>query len=105
MLDIQCPICKSEYEIELNISIKTKGMTVFRGSMAFLGNLADVNALLDFIRETFKESPTLRKEVLINRLVEACDIPHRDACHFVEKLQEEGFMYEPKLGELGWIGD
>ena len=104
MTTLQCPVCKNEFEIELDISIKTKGLTVFRGRMGFLGKLADVDALLDFIRGSFKESPRLRKAVLIDRLVEVCGIPHSDACHFVEKLKQEGFMYEPRQEELGWIG-
>ncbi len=106
MTAIQCPMCKNEFEIELDISVKTKGLTVFRGRMDFLGKLQDVNALLQFIKETFKDSPRLKKQVLINRLVEVCGIPQGDACHFVEKLQEEGYMYEPEIGkeELVFIG-
>jgi hypothetical protein len=97
-------MCKNEFEIELDISVKTKGLTVFRGRMDFLGNLQDVNALLDFIRDSFRDKQQLHKKVLINRLTETCGIPHSDACHFVEKLLLEGFMYEPKPEELVFIG-
>ncbi len=97
-------MCKNEFEIELDISVKTKGLTVFRGRMDFLGNLTDVNALLDFIRDSFHDKKQLHKQVLINRLMENCGIPHSDACHFVEKLLLEGFMYEPRPDELVFIG-
>lgn len=106
MTTIQCPMCKNEFEIELDISVKTKGLVVFRGRMDFLGNLQDVNSLLDFIRDTFRESPRIKKQALIKRLVDTCGIPAGDASHFIEKLQLEGYMYEPepRKEELVFIG-
>ena len=104
MTTIQCPMCKNEFEIELDISVKTKGLTVFRGRMGFLGKLEDVNALMEFIRESFKGRSRLKKEVLINKLSDECGIPHSDAHHFIDKLREEGFMYEPAKEELAFIG-
>ncbi len=99
-------MCKNDFEIELDISVKTKGLVVFRGRMDFLGKLQDINALLDFIKDRFRDSPRLKKQFLINQLVCMCGIPKGDACHFVEKLQEEGYMYEPETGkeELVFIG-
>ena len=97
-------MCKNEFEIELDISIKTKGLTVFRGRMGFLGSLEDVNALMQFIKEEFKGKERLRREVLVNKLVSECGIPEGDADHFVEKLREEGFIFEPVKEELAFIG-
>jgi len=97
-------MCKNEFEIELDISVKTKGLTVFRGRMGFLGRLEDVNSLMEFIKEAFKGSSRLSKKVLIDKLTEECGIPHSDAHHFVDKLREEGFMYEPVKEELAFIG-
>ena len=96
-------MCKNEFEIELDISVKTKGLTVFRGRMGFLGKLEDVNALMEFIKEAFQGKKRLQKKVLIDRLISECNIPRRDACHFVEKLREEGFIYEPARNELAFI--
>ena len=104
MTKIQCPVCKNQFTIELDISVRTKGLTVFRGRLDFLGNLEDVYALMDFVREAFKNKPKLHKQVLIDKLVDECGIPHSDACHFVEKLQQEGFIYEPENEELVFIG-
>lgn len=104
MTTIQCPLCKNEFEIELDISIKTKGLIVFRGRMGFLGNLQDVNALLDYIREAFKDKQKLEKQILVDMLANDCGIPHNDACHFIEKLLLEGFMYERRPEELVFIG-
>ena len=104
MTNIQCPVCKNEFEIELDISVKTKGLTVFRGRMGFLGKLEDVNALMNFIKEAFGGKKKLKKKVLINKLVDTCGIPDSDAHHFVEHLQQEGFMYEPGNEELVFIG-
>lgn len=104
MTKILCPVCKNEFEIELDISVRTKGLTVFRGKMAFLGRLTDVNQLMDFIRETFEYSPRIKKQILIDKLEQVCGIPHSDACHFIEKLRDEGFMYEPRNDELAFIG-
>ncbi len=104
MTCIQCPVCKNQFAIELDISVKTRGLTVFRGRMDFLGNLEDVNALLDFVRSAFLSSPLLHKQTLIDKLVQKCGIPRRDAHHFVEKLQQEGFIYEQENDELVLIG-
>ena len=104
MTTIQCPMCKNEFEIELDISVKTKGLTVFRGRMGFLGKLEDVHALMEYIRHAFKGRKKLHRKVLIGKLVCECGIPENDAHHFVDKLQEEGFMYEPVKEELAFIG-
>ena len=100
MANIQCPMCKKHFAIDIDISIKTRGLTVFRGFIGFLGNLKDANALLGFIRETFGNRPSLNKHVLINRLVEECGIPPEDACRFIQKLQQEGFVSGPENGDL-----
>ncbi len=55
MVAIQCPVCKGAFEIEMDISIRTKGMTVFRGQMGFVGKLADVKAVMDFVQQTFEQ--------------------------------------------------
>ena len=60
MTTIQCPVCKNDFEIELDISIKTKGLTVFRGKMGFLGKLEDVNALLKQFRQMQKMMKQLK---------------------------------------------
>ena len=104
MVVVQCPVCRKQLEIDIDISMKTKGLVVFRGRVVFLGNLGDVESLLGFIRDTFRDQPRLRKEVLIDRLVGVCGIPYSDACHFVEQLQREGFMYEPAQEVLEFIG-
>ncbi len=104
MTCIQCPVCKNQFAVELDISVKTRGLTVFRGRMDFLGNLEDVNALLDFVRSAFMSSPRLQKQTLIDKLVQKCGIPRSDAHHFVEKLQQEGFIYEQENDELVLIG-
>lgn len=104
MTSIQCPVCKNQFAIELDISVKTRGLTVFRGRLDFLGNLGDVNALLDFIRLAFQSTPRLQKQALVDKLVKSCGIPRSDAHHFVEKLQQEGFIYEQRNDELVLIG-
>lgn len=104
MTVVQCPVCKKQLEIDIDISMKTKGLVVFRGRVVFLGKLDDINSLLDFVRHTFRDRPRLRKQVLIDRLVEECGIPHSDACHFIHHLQQEGFMHEPAEQELAFIG-
>ena len=104
MTKIQCPVCKNQFTIELDISVRTKGLTVFRGRLDFLGNLEDVYALMDFIRKAFKDKSRMHKQALIAKLVDECGIPHSDASHFVEKLQQEGFIYEPENEELVFIG-
>ena len=104
MAVVQCPVCKKQLEIDIDISMKTKGLAVFRGRVVFLGNLNDIGSLLDFIRDTFRDRRRLRKQVLIDRLVGVCGIPHSDACHFVEHLQREGFMHEPAQEVLEFIG-
>ena len=98
--NIQCPACKEEFEIELDIAVKTKGSTVFRGKMVFLGNTENIYQLLDFVRDNFKGKAKIKRNELIKKLVEECGVPHGDACHFIEKLKEEGLMYEPKVDEL-----
>jgi len=94
MPNIQCPACKQEFEIEMKIAIRTKKSIVFRGRIACLGNFKDINQLLDFIRSTFREQKRVSKDVLVRKLTEECRIPHDDACHFIERLKQEGFMYE-----------
>ena len=102
MPKIQCPACKQEFEIEMDIAIRTNISIVFRGRIAFLGRLKDINQLLDFIRSTFKERKRVNKETLVKKLREECGIPHDDACHFIERLKQEGFVYEPKEEELSF---
>ncbi len=104
MAVVQCPVCKKQLEIDIDISMKTKGLVVFRGRVVFLGNLDDIRSLLDFVRDTFRERPRLRKRVLIDRLVQVCGIPYSDACHFIRQLQHEGFMYESEKDELVFVG-
>ena len=104
MTTIQCPICKRQFKIHLDISLRTRGLTVFRGRVSFLGNLEKVSSLLDFIREILRDMPRLQKRVLVDKLVQVCGVPHSDACHFVEKLQQEGFIHQPDNEELMFVG-
>ena len=104
MTSIQCPMCKNEFEIELDISVKTKGLTVFRGKMAFLGTLGDVNDLLGYVQRLFSDRKRLSRCVLIHHLVRDCSIPAEDAHHLVRQLHREGFMYEPSPGNLSFVG-
>jgi len=59
--------------------------------------------LLHFIRSTFREKKRISKRALVKKLTEECGIPHDDVYHFIERLEQEGFMYEPKDGELSLI--
>jgi DNA replicative helicase MCM subunit Mcm2 (Cdc46/Mcm family) len=100
---IQCPACKQEFEIVMDVAIRTNKSIVFRGKIAFLGKLKDISQLLDFIQSTFKEQKRISKQALIKKLTDECDIPHNDACHFIDKLKKEGFMYEPANEELSFV--
>ena len=104
MTSVQCPICKNQFGIQLDISVRTRGLIVFRGKLGFLGNLESINSLRHFIRKTFIRSKRLSKQSLIDRLEKECGIPHSDACHFVQTLQQEGFMDKASKGELGFVG-
>jgi len=104
MVSIQCPICKGHIGLDLDISMKARGLIVFRGRIVFLGNLKDVGSLLAFIRESFRHCLRIPRHVLIEKLVRVCGIPYSDACHFVEQFQQEGFLYEPVKDELEFIG-
>lgn len=104
MAKVQCPVCKRHFAIDIDISINTRGLTVFRGFIGFLGNLKDANALLGFIRDTFGNRPSIDKHVLINRLVDECGIPPEDACRFIQKLQQEGFVSGHENGNLVLTG-
>lgn len=91
--------------MELEINVHAKGLTVFRGRVGFLGRLEDMHALLDCIRETFQTDASrnpgkLEKKVLIDKLTQVHGIPHSDACHFIDTLQQEGFIYAHGDGEL-----
>ena len=72
--------------------------------VAYLGQLKEIEALPDFLEQTFKHNKRLPKEILIARLEKECGIPPRDACHLVEKLQQEGLMSEASNGELALVG-
>ena len=94
MTAIQCPLCKKEYNVDLNISVKTHSLAIFCGRMTCLGNLEDASALLDFLKGTLHQTPKIHKNELINRLVKDCRIPKHDATHLVEQLLQNGTLHE-----------
>jgi len=104
MSTIQCPVCKNEFDIDLDISITTKGFTVFRGRMAFLGKLRSVDQLFEYIKAIFRSKKRVETEELVQALVADCNIPTLDARYFVDKLKEEGFVYEPRRDLLELVG-
>ncbi len=68
--------------------------------MAFLGKLASVNQLLEYIKAYFKRKKHVETEILVKALVKDCQIPTLDARYFIERLKEEGYVYEPKRDML-----
>jgi hypothetical protein len=94
MTAIQCPLCKKEFNVDLDISFKTHGLAIFCGRMTCLGNLEDASALLDFLKGTLHQTPKIHKKELISRLVRDCRIPKQDATHLAEQLLRDGTLYE-----------
>ena len=92
------------FECILYFILTTTGLRVFRGKMSYLGKLKEVEVLPDFLEEIFKLNKRLPKEILIDRLEKECGIPPSDACHFIEKLQQEGLMSESSNGEVALVG-
>jgi hypothetical protein len=94
MMETQCPRCKGEFRTDMDISVRTHGLIVFRGRMICLGRLEDSNALLDFVSNALNQKPTLHKKELICCLVKECGIPEHDATHIVGQLLKEGMLSE-----------
>jgi hypothetical protein len=90
----QCPICKEEFRLEIDMSIKTHGLAVFRGRLICLGKLKDVNELLDYICMVFNDTSRLHKSTLVRSLIQDCGIPELDVYHIVGKLLKEGMICE-----------
>ena len=100
---LNCPHCRQDFEIEMDISIRAKGSAVFRGRMLFLGNAENTYHLIEYIREHFKKYPKIQKEAVMKKLVEEGGIKPSDADHLINKLKREGFMYEVRRKELMFI--
>ena len=98
MAEMQCPRCRYEFKINIDISIRNKGLSVFRGRMVSLGKLDNVDNLFDFLNITFSRTPEIRRDKLIGRLVNVCRIPREDAIYIIGQFLQEGMLYEN--GEL-----
>ena len=90
MIEIQCPMYKGKFRTDIDISVRTHRLIVFRGRMVCLGRLRDTNSLLDFVSNALNQKPTLHKKELSSHLVKECGILEHDATHIVEQLLEEG---------------
>lgn len=93
-METQCQRCKGEFRTDIDISVRTHRLIVFRGRMVCLGRLEDANALLDFVRNALNQKPKLKKKELISHLVRECRIPKHDVIHIVEQLLKEGVLSE-----------